>query len=185
MNGSKSPNLSTDKRPLKLCYLCGRPLSKPTSKDHCPPKALFAKDLRKRNVKLITNQVHGHCNNSYQRDEEYFIATMIPFARGSTAGNAIYKERISSFDEDGRNLRLGEKILREFEPRPGGLHLPTGLVIKRQEGVPSHKARCMEDFARVVLPPQKKSFARDVSCWLHDDPSWKTASRALSGRKGP
>lgn len=134
MNGSKLPNHSTDRHLPKLCYLCGRPLSKPTSKDHCPSKALFAKELRRCNVRLTTFRVHERCNSSYHHDEQYFIATMIPFARGSTAGNAIYKERISSFGEGGRNLRLGQKILREFEPRPGGLHLPTGLVIKRQEG---------------------------------------------------
>ena len=184
MNGSKSPNLSTDKRPLKLCYLCGRPLSKPTSKDHCPPKALFAKDLRKRNVELITRKVHGHCNYSYARDEEYFIATMIPFAWGSTAGNAIYKERISSFDEDGRNLRLGEKILRELEPRPGGLHLPTGLVTKRQEG--DRIRRVAWKISRGLYFHHKKRVLPEtfpVGCTM--TPPGKTATRALSGRKGP
>ena len=117
------------------CYLCGYPLVHPTTKDHCPPKALFAKDIRKEfNVRLTTFRVHSHCNRSYQHDEQYFIATMIPFARDSYAGNVVYKKTINSFGENIHNLRLGEKILREFETRPSGLHLSKGRVIKRQEG---------------------------------------------------
>ena len=118
------------------CYLCGRPLSKPTSKEHCPPLALFACKLRQQyNLnRLITHPVHMACNFSYQHDEAYFKATLVPFAPGSVAGDAIYKEAVAGFRTKKQKRVLAEKILREFEPRPSGLDLPSGLVVKRQEG---------------------------------------------------
>ena len=118
------------------CYLCGRPLSCPTSRDHCPPLALFSPEIRRQHdlSQLITIRVHTDCNASYQYDEEYFKATMVPFARGSVAGDPIYNKFIADSREDERKLILAESILHEFEPRPGGLHLPPGLVVKRQDG---------------------------------------------------
>ena len=120
------------------CYLCGHPLSPPdnSSDDHCPPRTLFAPEIRKRHnlSQLITIPVHKDCNASYMRDEEYFKATMAPFASGSEAGDAVFKK----FIEDSRNKagkrQLAEKILRQFETRPSGLHLPAGRVIMRQDG---------------------------------------------------
>ena len=118
------------------CYLCGHPLSPPDSGDHCPPRALFPLEIRQQHnlSKLITIRVHEDCNASYTRDEEYFKATMAPFASGSEAGDAVFKK----FIEDSRNKagkrQLAEKILRQFETRPSGLHLPAGRVIMRQDG---------------------------------------------------
>ena len=132
---AKADSDSTSKLPA-LCYLCGRPLSDPTSKDHCPPRALFSREIRQQyNLnQLITFPVHTDCNVSYSRDEEYFRATMVPFARGSIAGNTIYKKFMEDAREDKHKMFLAEKIRREFEPRPGGIFLPPGLVAKRQEG---------------------------------------------------
>ena len=134
---------SASKEAPTHCYLCGRPLSGPTSKDHCPPLALFDRTIRQKyNLsQLITFRVHQGCNAAYENDEKYFKATMVPLARGSEAGNAIYETFIAESLEDKRKLILANKILREFEPRPSGLHLPPGLVAKRQEG---------ERFNRVV-----------------------------------
>lgn len=118
------------------CYLCGRPLSHPTTKDHCPPLTLFARQIRKQynTSQLITKPVHKACNDSYHLDEQYFKATLVPLAPGSLAGDAIFKEFISVSRQDERKRVLAEKILREFEARPGGLHLPLGVVAKRQDG---------------------------------------------------
>lgn len=131
VTGNRSP-----KKTHSHCYLCGRQLSYPTTKDHCPPRALFAPDIRKQHnpSQFITFPVHRHCNESYSLDEEYFIATMVPFAPGSVAGNPIFKKFRADAREDKRKRSLAEKILREFEPRPSGLHFPPGLVAKRQEG---------------------------------------------------
>ena len=118
----------------KHCYLCGRLLHGPKpSKDHCPPKALFAKKLR-HNLKLITLPVHKDCNASYAYDEQYFKATMFPLARGSVAGEAIFHESIEKAHDDAHRMTLATKIYREFEERPSGLYLPAGRVLKRQEG---------------------------------------------------
>ena len=118
------------------CYLCGHPLSRPTSKDHCPPRALFPPETRQRHnlSQLITIPVHKDCNASYSPDEEYFIATLVPFASGSEAGDAIYKQFFENSRKDKKKRKLAKKILRQFDPRPSGLHLPAGRVIMRQDG---------------------------------------------------
>ena len=118
------------------CYLCGHPLSKPTSKDHCPPKALFAPEIRRRfkTTELDTIQVHHGCNSNYALDEEYFIATLAPLAPGSAAGNAVFRRFVTDARKGGGKQTLSEVILKEFELRPSGLHLPSGLVVKRQDG---------------------------------------------------
>lgn len=122
---------------LDNCYLCGRPLSCPTSKDHCPPRALFPPEIRRQHNlnRLITFRVHRDCNTSYSADEEYFIAAIVPFAPSSVAGDSIFRKFIADAHGNEPKHRLAEKILREFEKRPSGLYLPSGLVVKRQEGV--------------------------------------------------
>ena len=116
-----------------LCYLCGHPLSRLTSKDHCPPKALFAEEIRKRHdlSQLITILVHMDCNASYSPDEEYFQATMVPFAVGSEAGAAIYSQFFKNAKKEKTKRKLAEKVFRQFETRPSGLHLPADRVIMR------------------------------------------------------
>ena len=89
------------------CYLCGRLLSHSISRDHCPPRALFAKEIRQQHdlTQLITTPVHKDCNKSYMHDEEYFIATMEPFARGSVAGDAAFKQFL-----EGTKNRQGKRV---------------------------------------------------------------------------
>ena len=118
------------------CHLCGRPLSNPTSKDHCPPRALFSRELRREHnlSRLLTIPVHKECNASYQLDEDYFIATITPLAPGSVAGDSIFKERMKGARNDRRKRALATRILDEFEPRPSGLYLPRNSVMKRQDG---------------------------------------------------
>ena len=107
-----------------------------SSKDHCPPLSLFSRKTRQQHnlSQLVTIPVHENCNACYKLDEEYFKATMVPFARGSEAGNSIFKEFMANSQKETRKLTLAKKILREFEPRPSGLHLSRGLVVKRQDG---------------------------------------------------
>ena len=76
---------------FKDCYLCGKPLGDPVSSDHVPPSLFFGKDLRARyNLsKLLTISTTAECNKAFQLDEEYFVYTLMPFARGSEGGNAV------------------------------------------------------------------------------------------------
>ena len=68
--------------PNGLCYLCGQPLVEPVSSDHVPPKQLFARAVRKaHSPHLLTIPVHDACNKAYQHDEDYFVHTLMPFAR--------------------------------------------------------------------------------------------------------
>ena len=117
------------------CYLCSRPLSEPISRDHCPPKALFASEIRKkyRPSKLITIPVHERCNAHYQNDEKYFISRIVPFVRGSEAGDAVFDQAIADARKYERHRKQVLNVLDEFEARPSGLVLPRGKIAKRQD----------------------------------------------------
>jgi hypothetical protein len=109
-------------------------LVEPIDWDHVPLKQLYAPEVRKAyNPKLLTIPVHAACNKAFQKDEDYFVHALMPFARGSYAGNAIYQKTLHTFRQ-GRNPGLVRKVLREFEPRPSGLVLPCNKVVKRFNG---------------------------------------------------
>ena len=127
--------LGADRGTESVCYLCGKSLCGDLDHDHVPPKQLYAATVRQANnpSDLLTIQVHRNCNRSFQKDEDYFVHTLMPFARGSYAGDAIYAEILGKYRR-GRNVPLVRKVLREFEPRPSGLVLPGNMVLKRQDG---------------------------------------------------
>src|SRR5271154_5869971 len=117
--------------PPPICYLCNKPLGASSSVDHVPPKQLFAPELRKNHLlQLLTIPTHAACNTSYQHDEDYFIHTLMPFARPTYAGRAIYNEVLKKF-RAGKKVGLTRGVLNEFEPNPSGLVLPGGKVVKR------------------------------------------------------
>jgi hypothetical protein len=117
-----------------ICYLCGLPLTRPTSADHAPPKQFFAPIIRKKHApQLLTIPVHDACNKAYQLDEDYFVHTLMPFARQTYAGRAIYDEVLAKF-RAGKKAGLTRGVLNEFEPRPSGLVLPGSKVVKRFQG---------------------------------------------------
>jgi hypothetical protein len=115
-----------------VCYLCGQLLVKPTNDDHVPPQSFFAPSIRKalQPLQLLTIRVHEACNTSFQLDEQYFIYSLTPLALGSVAGKELYKHIREKFRRM-KNRPLIRQILGEFEPRPAGLVLPGGKVVKR------------------------------------------------------
>lgn len=117
-----------------LCYLCGKPLIDDASADHLPPKQLYAPNLRSQlNLSgLITLPAHGACNKAYEMDEEYFTWSLAPLAAGSIASNELINYHGQKFRR-ANSKKLGEMILREFEPRPSGLYLPGRMVVKRSQ----------------------------------------------------
>ena len=122
-----------------ICYLCGQPLAEPTSADHVPPKQFYADEIRKKHSpNLLTILVHAECNRSYQHDEDYFVNTIAPFARGSYAGDALLRKVFAKY-ETGEKRGLVHKVLQEFERRPSGLILPANLIAKRVEGQRVHR----------------------------------------------
>jgi hypothetical protein len=118
-----------------LCYLCGRQLIEPISDDHVPMKQLFAPEVRKAHnpSNLLTIPVHDRCNKSYQPDEDYFVYSLMPFARGSYSGSVLYQKVLGDF-RGGKKTKLVRKVLDEFELRPSGLMLPGNKVVKRFDG---------------------------------------------------
>jgi hypothetical protein len=125
--------------PPSVCYLCGKALIEPISADHVPPKQFYASSVRKAHgPNLLTIPVHATCNRSYQLDEDYFVNTLAPFARGSYAGDALLKEVFARY-EVGKKRALVHKVLQEFDHRPSGIYLPSNLVAKRIEGERVHR----------------------------------------------
>jgi hypothetical protein len=118
-----------------VCYLCGEPVSEDRSDDHVPPEALFAPEIRKRFnfARLATLPTHGTCNRRYSLDEEFFVATLALIAEGSPTATAVIRQHAAKL-RAGKARALGFKILKQFEERPSGLYLPSGLVAMRLEG---------------------------------------------------
>jgi hypothetical protein len=123
-------------KPLpKLCYLCGHALCQPVDNDHVPMQQLWAPELRKKHaLHLVTIPVHKACNGAYQRDEDYFVRTILPFVPGSYAGDALFRKAMADYRDEDRKRPLMQKVLSEFERKPSGLTLPTGKIAKRFEG---------------------------------------------------
>ena len=117
-----------------VCYLCRQRLFEPLSRDHVPPRQLYADGIRKKHhPNLLTIPVHDSCNRGYQFDEDYFVNTLVPYARGSYSGDALLQEIFQKYDA-GEKRALVHKVHEEFERRPSGLILPPGFVAKRIDG---------------------------------------------------
>jgi hypothetical protein len=118
-----------------LCYLCGDALADPVNVDHVPPRLFYPESVRKAvNLsRLLTIKVHKSCNATCRLDEEYFVHTLMPFARGSLTGSVIYQQILDRYRR-GKNVPLVRKVLREVDPLPGGLVLPRGKVVKWADG---------------------------------------------------
>lgn len=117
-----------------LCYLCGFELGEDIDRDHVPPKQFYAKSLRKlHRPNLFTLPVHAKCNKSYQKDEDYFVHSIAPLAKGSYSGDGIWNDIAKRLQRPQGQI-MGRMVLREFEKRPSGLYLPDDKVIKRFNG---------------------------------------------------
>jgi hypothetical protein len=97
-------------------------------------RQLYAPAIRRaHSPQLLTIPVHAVCNKRFQKDEDYFIHALMPHARGSYAGNAVYEKTLHTF-RGGGNPGLVRKVLREFDRRPSGLVLPGNQVMQRIDG---------------------------------------------------
>ncbi len=115
----------------KICYLCGQKLEQDDDRDHVPPKQFYAKSIRQKHTpNLFTLPVHKSCNKAYQKDEDYFVHSIAPLAMGSYSGKEIWSDIKHQFKRP-EGKRIQQMIFKEFDPRPSGLYLPDGKVVKR------------------------------------------------------
>jgi hypothetical protein len=63
-------------------------------------------------------------------DEEYFVHTFLPFARGSISGDALYRDGIARIQR-GINVPLANAVLQEFQHHVNGVILPANRVAKK------------------------------------------------------
>ena len=102
------------------CYLCGKDIEKgqPRSRDHVPPAQVFPEAYRKTDVtkNLDTLYTHPDCNNSYEKDEEYFVNTFLPFAHDTSAGQEMWRQTARRY-QAGKTTGIVNRI-RGGVPRP-------------------------------------------------------------------
>jgi hypothetical protein len=110
------------------CYLCGEHLAAPINVDHVPPKLFFPEELRK-GLNLLTIPTHVACNEAWRMDEEYFVHTLLPFARETQSGDAAIRQSFRKY-RDGGNVPLVNMVMDEFKHVVGGVHLPANRVAK-------------------------------------------------------
>ena len=117
-----------------ICYLCGKSHDGEFNRDHLPPKQFFTKELlRKHSPDLSWLPTHQSCNKKFQHDEDYFVYSLMPFARGSYSGDSL-RTKILDDCKHIQQKRLLMKVLGEFERQPNGLIMPPGIILKRFEG---------------------------------------------------
>jgi predicted nucleic acid-binding Zn ribbon protein len=125
------------------CYLCGKPLdgSEAVNVDHIPPQQILVKEVRRKYpIRFVTRKVHAACNSAYKLDEEYFVHSLIPFARGTEAGDALFSKTVLEYRK-GKNRPLVNKVLSQAVPVVRGIYLPPGKVALQLD---------LERFNRVV-----------------------------------
>ncbi len=119
-----------------ICYLCQKPIPLGEySEDHVPAKQIFPSEYLAKNI-LTLKKIPAHiiCNKSYQKDEDYFFATLAPVIEKVFVAPAVWndlKRRASR--KEARGLTI--KVRNEFGTRlPSGICLPGNKVIKRFDG---------------------------------------------------
>ena len=115
----------------EICYLCGKPITAEVSRDHVPPLQFFPSDIRKKiSFNLLTLATHFKCNQSYQKDEDYFVSSFVPI----TEASAVHKYLLNDIRRKlarAEATNLYQLIINEFDDRPSGLHLLNDAVVKR------------------------------------------------------
>lgn len=95
------------------------------SRDHVPARQLFPSSVvQQGRTQLRTVISHRSCNQSFQADEDYFRATVLPFSEGTPGARALL--------DDHRRVRVERPtVAQQWESRitnvtPNGLLLPAG-----------------------------------------------------------
>ncbi|UUO28609.1 MULTISPECIES: hypothetical protein [Bradyrhizobium] len=120
------------RKAISICYLCGEPLRNPRDDDHVPPKQFYARSLRRKykTTNLLTLPTHRACNNAWKLDEEYFVQSLVPFVRGSEAGDALWRHTFDKLHK-GQGVALVMQVKQEFMREVGGVILPANVIAKR------------------------------------------------------
>jgi hypothetical protein len=123
----------TNLKNVDICYLCGQPLGSSSTREHVIPKQFFPENLRKElNPDLIVLTAHGHCNQSYMLDEEYFYTALGPHALDlePVVGQAIHEDLKRKFKNTKKEPFLS-KIRSQITTSPSGLILPPGMCLQK------------------------------------------------------
>ncbi len=135
MANERTPATTAPGKSRKICYLCGKPINGKPSRDHIPPKQVYPEQIRRRrSLNLLTLAAHEACNLQYQHDEDYFVYSLMPLARGSSTGDPLRWKILDDCVKHIEQRKLLAQVLNEFERQPSGLVLPPGIVAKRFEG---------------------------------------------------
>jgi len=119
------------KQTTNQCVYCGSQAS--TTLDHVPPKSFYPEP---RPSNLITVPACLACNNSYGKDEEFFLATyMFSDAGVSPTGKKLWDQKLHRTFAKNRGLR--RRIASLLRPvrltTPSGIFLGRRIAIKQDE----------------------------------------------------
>ncbi len=146
--------------PEQKCYLCGKALGRPSSKDHVPPKQFYSTRIRSENeLNLLTLQAHPACNLSYQHDEDYFAYSIGQLVPKTFSGHSLLLD-VGDRLQAGKQKLLFEKVRQEWDRRPAGLILPPGKTAKRIEG---------ERIGRIAWKITRGLFFNETKTYLPED----------------
>ena len=107
--------VQTQQKEISLCYLCGNTLSEGIDRDHVPMKQLYGKKYRKiSNPNLFCLPTHAKCNREYQLDEDYFVYSLVPAARGKQTGEYVSFD-VEERSKKGKQKPLIAKVLGQFK----------------------------------------------------------------------
>ena len=141
------------KKPVTICYLCGKQIrkKKEKSKDHVPPKHIFPSEIRRSHnlSELLTLPTHKKCNAKYREDEEYFVASAGTIRKDNPVLMALWKD-IGKSVKRPEGKKFGQRILSESLDRlpMSGLIVP-GKAVKTMDKF--RIDRVMEKIARGLL----------------------------------
>ena len=161
MNELENNKNKTKKEHIEICYLCGKKLNSDIDSDHVPPKQFYPSEIRKRyNLDdLFTLPTHKTCNKSYQSDEDYFVCSFVILAVDSYSGSSLWEDTSKRVKRKMFGERIGMKILKEFDRRPGGIILPQGKIVKRFDG---------KRIVRVIWKITRGLFFKEKSQFLYE-----------------
>ena len=118
----------TKKRYIQPCVYCHS--NADLTRDHVPPKCFFPKP---RPADLITVPACRRCNQHHEKDEEFFLASLMFSDAGiGEAGRALWQQTVRSmlFRKRGVGKAI-RTLLRPVELRsPAGLYLRNGYALE-------------------------------------------------------
>jgi len=130
---------------VQLCAYCGK--NEADTEDHVIPEGLFEQAPPTGYIKVPACYA---CNNSFSRDEEYFLVAVLSEATAtSTTANRVL-DRLAEDHRTGRRRRTGLAVALLEKVRPVDVHSPGGIYLGSAEGLELDTQRVNRVLEKIV-----------------------------------